>query len=591
MVDRIKVAFDVETTGLDLYIGDRMFTYAWGLVDPTGQPIIYVNREGSDNYLPELQRLFTQSDVLLIGHNILFDLTAVEQMLGKLPGKPRIFDTMVASHILMNDAPGHGLDDCAYRICKYSKDLDKTMERYLNIGYDKAPPDLLRQYQITDIERTLLLYEAYREPIKKFQTEFDNEMDLIWTTKNIMREGVMIRPQVVSDMVQSLYADCKLILAELEQAAGRYVNPNSTRDLPSLLFNELKLPITKRTETGLPSTKKSVLIEIFNDPDLPPKVKKILDLVFKYKSYRHAAPIIASYLKFADKNNKIHTSIKPNQATTNRESSSRPNLQNVSKERVLLNPYPIPARKCFRPEPGFINMHIDYMGQELRLLVHYSEDDEFIRIIREGGDPHGAAAEVYYGAAFTEAAPTHKKTMRSAAKNADFAIPYGASALQTARTLGLPQDEGREAFNRFKKRFPKYCNLQYKYAKQVRQQGYITTAFGRRLYIRPDLAYTGVNALIQGTGAGMVKRAQNWVKPYLEQHLPGEAAIILPIHDELVLKYSRARLPELDRHLRALQKIMTNFSQFTVPMDIEVKLSINNWNDVKEYEQWRQKTE
>jgi DNA polymerase-1 len=354
------------------------------------------------------------------------------------------------------------------------------------------------------------------------------------------------------------------------------------------------MPVLKSTNGGLPSVDKEVLQELMEEHPHP-----VLDMVLRYRSWRRGSSILAGYVKEADEGDIIHPNIRTNGARTGRESCARPNLQNVEKTGVLLNPYPVPARKAFRPRPGYVNFHVDYAGIELRLLVHYSRDPKLIAEIKKpGGDPHLLAAKIFYppmrrveldrfrelpesiqrGIRAWDEKSAEFKTLRGASKNCNFARPYGASWRKMCATLGLPEALGKARCARYEQEFPRLVNLSRDISQEVRATGGVETVFGRWLWVPKDKAYVGTNYLIQGTAAEILKRAQVRVHKMLEELTSGEMRLLLPIHDELIVECPAKRLGDAVEVWRKLREAMIDFPQFSVPLEVEVEIAYVDWS-------------
>jgi len=312
-----------------------------------------------------------------------------------------------------------------------------------------------------------------------------------------------------------------------------------------------------------------------------PEPLPLLDDVIEYRSWTRGQSILASYLDFRDDEGAIHPNIRTCGAVTGREACADPNLQNVEKEGRIRNPFPVPARRCFRPRPGFVNFHADYAGIEMRILIHYSDDPKMLDCLNNGdGDVHSLAAAVFYGRRFTEETDKKKrKSLRDAAKNANFAIPYGASAAKVAATLALPLSDAKVKYGIYKATFPGLAGLSRTIEGWVKRDGFVRTAFGRIIHVPKSKAYIGTNYMVQGTAADILKRAQVRLGPWLERETGGRVRMILPIHDELIIEVPRDMLgvcPELFRGIRR-EMIRDFMPPLKVPLDVEVDYTIRDW--------------
>ena len=601
------LAFDSETTGLELHRGAKMF--AFSTCDWDGNTDVQ-RVDGSPRQQAQglrKLRLLVQSFVMgrciPIFHNAKFDLTAVENFLGeRFAHKIRFFDTHKEAHLLLNDHPSLRLKDLSHQLLRYPRDDERDIRRYLRHGgnYSHVPPPLMDKYQRGDAQRTMLLHRFFYPMIEanpKYLESYRVERDLIPVTMRMERRGVMLHREKCAALRDKLAVDVESVLAQLEAIAGKRINPNKGADIRWLLYHQCRLPVLAWTKkTKLSTTKKEFLLELREEHPHP-----AIDLILQYRSWTGGIARLADWLAIADSDGLIHPSINTCQAITGRESCDHPNLQNVPKTGVLLNPYPIPARAVLRPHPDYILILIDYAGIELRLLVFYSREEELIRLIRKGGDPHALAAEVFYPPlsgverqafpflpttivqGFLACEGKEAGTLRSAAKNTNFAIPYGAQGKKCAATLALPLSLGLRRFEAYRRRFPKLVNLNRDISAQVRAQGCVYTAFGRRIKVPRDEAYIGTNYLIQGTAAEIIKRAQIRVDRYLESATGGEVNLLLPVHDELIIRYPRKRLGDINDITSGIRREMIDFPQFDLPLDVEASVATVDWESKRKF--------
>lgn len=579
------IAYDTETIGLAPHTGDYMFSFS----TCTKEGKTSVHRvDGSKlrriKNRKILDKIWSDKALAKSAHNMKFDLAFTEKELGRSLSGNAIHDTSIMSHILNNHHPGHRLKDLAWELAGVPRDDESVVKKYATGGsnYQSVPEHLMEMYQHRDAERGMLLQLFFYPKIlasKAYREIYEMELDLIWTTLRMEQRGIMLNRKRCGNLISHLEDEVKKTLDDLEAAVGRPFNPDRSIELRRLLFNELNLPVLKRTDkTKVPSTEKEVLMELNEKTGNP-----ILSLIVKYRSYSRGMKILAGYLDCSDSDGIIHPDLHTNGTITGRESCRNPNLQNVSKTGVHLNPYPIPARECFRPRPGYVNFHFDYSGEELRLLAHESGDKKMIDIFRKNKDPHAISAEkIFFGSRFRKAQKKTAKALRDASKNANYAIPYGCNFKRLAEILNIPHDEARRGLKAFRSEYPKLYELNKVTSDEVRANGYVETFFGRRLHLPRNKPYMGVNYRIQGGGGGIIKRAQNRVGKYLKEATGGEVRIILPIHDELIVEYPRKRLKDRNDILPEIISRMTDFPQLKVPLEVEVKISTSDWENLKE---------
>lgn len=603
---RRMIAYDTETTGLRVHAKDVMFAFA--TCDECGKTdVVRMESKGACTRIESLVGAAENGDVVLIMHNAKFDLLFTEKFLGRRFADKIVFhDTQIMSHMLRNDHHGHRLKDLAWELAGVSKDDESAVRRYAKSmedeDYSKVPPEVMREYQIKDVRyRTMplfLFFNAKLQQKQKLSECYEWERDVIVPTMRMEQRGFMIDRAKTAAIRDNMEADARLAMDEVESVYGRRINIGNNGVLRQVLYNEKRMPVIARTaKTQLPSIEKEVLEELYSMTKDP-----LLRLAVRYGSRRRGTSMLQSYLDLADENGVIHPSIRTLGAVTGRESCSDPNLQNVEKEGRLKNPFPTPARRCFRPRPGFVNFHVDYSGIELRLLVHYSKDPELVaEVSKPDGDPHLLAGRIFYPpfteeerrkykdfcaghptiAAGIDAFPPDSdewNALRDPAKGTNFAVPYGAGWQKAAVTLGLPLELGQYRFEKYRNRFPNLCRMTQDVSDLVRSTGGVSTQFGRFLHVPKTKAYIGTNYLIQGTAAEILKRAQVRVHRYLEDATGGECGLLLPIHDELVIEWPRSRLGEAKHCWRKIRELMIDFPQFDVPLDVKVDVSTVDWS-------------
>ncbi len=580
------IAFDTETDGLFVHRGDRMFTYSTS--DEKFNTTVVDERTSSHADLVRgTERVFDGSHEIIM-QNAKFDLPMAENLLGReLRGKVRVHETMACDHILDNLAPSRKLEDIAWRRFGCPKEQDDATDPYLSddMGLLSCPPCVLDPYQRADAKRPMLIFLALHPEIVKlgYQEPYDMECQLVWTTMSMEKRGIMVSRPRVSRMKRWLTRESTAALEEWRALTGDRGTPQG-KNVPVVL-ERCGFVLKKKTAHGNKSTDKYVILALREYTYEGSKERRVLDAILRYRSYSPGGTTIQGYADAADEDGVVHPSIHQfGAARTGRESCQDPNLQNVSKETTLRNPYPIPARRVFRPKPGFVNFHIDYAGIEARLLAHYSGDPDLqAAFTTPGRDFHSEFAELIYAEEWAFAGPEKRKSLRAAAKNCDFGLAYGARLPKFAATAGLVGPDAHAAHKRCRARFPSYCNMSQRFIKEVKANGCIHTLHGRRLWVPRGQPYVGANYTMQGSAAGILKRAQIRVDDYLRTATSGEAGLILPIHDELVVEWPEKRLGEALGCLREIRELMIDFPQCSVPLEIEVELSRTSWADVEAY--------
>lgn len=567
------ISFDCETTGLRRLRGAKMFAFS----TCTEQGVRSIYRfDSSRNSYRALKSVWGDSRFAKVAHNMKFDLGFSEDALGAQQDKAVIHCTHIMSNIMRNDHPSHKLGDLAWALGKFPRTSDRAIKEYTRDGrtYDAIPKHVMDKYQADDAERCMLLFLLWwplLKPQLKRRFIYDVEIELLRVTMRMEERGVMIDRARSNDLLKELAEKAEALRYQLEREAWLGFNPGSADQVRRFLFKKLSLPISKRTPSGRASADKYVLMHLWGETK-----NDGLGRILNYRSCIKGISDITGYHEAASSEDIIHTSVKTIAAITGRQSSSSPNLMALSKEQVLLNPFPVPARRCFRPRPGFLNYLVDYSGIELRLATHKSQDAQMLQVFRDGKDPHREAALEFYG---HDVDITHNR--RNAAKNAHYGIIYGAALPKLAQTLGLDAQAAGPGMNRYAKRFPKLCRLAYRMSNEVRQCGFVTTEFGRRLYVNSDKAYIGVNYYIQGTAADILKIAEVRLHKYFAS-LGCGFHLLLPVHDEIIFEAPYAALDDMPPILRKVRELMTDFPRLTVPMGVDINVAVDTWNTKRE---------
>lgn len=397
------------------------------------------------------------------------------------------------------------------------------------------------------------------------------EQPLIFTLADMELAGIALDGVALAEYGQKL----QIRLTELEQSiyqqAGETFNINSPKQLGVILFEKMGMPNGKKTKTGY-STAADVLEGLAVDY---PFVADILE-------YRQLAKLKSTYADglahciAAD--GRVHSSFQQTVTATGRISSTEPNLQNIP-IRMELGKL---IRKVFYPKQGYVFVDADYSQIELRVLSHMSEDENLIQAFLQGQDIHRSTASLVFDTPFDEVTDLQRRN----AKAVNFGIVYGISAFGLSRDLGISKKEAQQYIDDYFRAYPRMKEFIDSLVAQGREQGYVTTMFGRIRPI-PELSSSNfmqrqfgeriaMNSPIQGTAADIIKIAMVRVHDRLQQE--GLASqLLLQVHDELLIE---AKEDELDRVKAILEQEMQNAAQLSVPLDIDMHTG-NTWYDAK----------
>ena len=562
-------AIDYETDGLSPYHGAKAFAYV--LTDcNTGDTEVY--RKDSSCFLSKLKEVWGDCETAKVAHNLKFELKFTNHIGLNVNGT--LHDTMIM-HQLLDNLGRHGLDKVAKQYaavedCLRWDKIDNKLSKAVKIygSWEKVPVEIMDEYQRIDGERTALVFMTLYPLIqadKGLLNEYNMEIDLIKTTARMEDRGILLAKNEAVALKDRMQKEVESINVG--------VNLSSPKQLIELLYTQKKLPILKRTKTGAPSTDNEVL-EQLNDP--------VVDSILKHRSFTKGVAMVDSYLESVNSQDIIHPNINTNHAATGRESSSNPNMQNISKDSTIYK-YAVPARCCFRARPGHVWFLKDYSSVEMRLGVQGTKSKRLIELISNDFDFHDATAKAFFKDRYTNATGPLKKDLRGKAKNVRFAMFYGAGIGLVCKMLGLPADEVKKGMDEDKQQFPEIYDFMHSCTRFAEKNGYIETFFGRRLRVPEDRPYVATDYCIQGSAAGVLKRAQIRVDEYLRFKTKDAVRLLLPVHDELIIEFPRTLFEYKEEILNDIDRIMCTFKEITVPMKVETEYTTTLWSKAVDY--------
>jgi DNA polymerase I len=399
------------------------------------------------------------------------------------------------------------------------------------------------------------------------------EMPLLRVLVDMEWEGITIDRALFQRLSGELGGDLRRLEQEITRSAGTDVNLNSPRQLASILFEKLELPVLKKTKSG-PSTDADVLEQLAAmGHELPQLILDYRELQKLKSTYVDTLPV-----RINRKTGRIHTSFNQAGAATGRLSSAEPNLQNIP----IRTPRGEAIRGGFVPRAGWVFLVADYSQIELRIMAHLSGDTAFIEAFRQGGDIHRQTAALIFNVPVEDVTPE----MRARAKTINFATIYGQGAFALSRQLGISLDDAKGFISRYFERFSGVRAFLDGQIALARHQGYVETLFKRRRYI-PELkernfslrAYgerNAQNSPLQGSAADLIKLAMVRIHQAIQDRkLAGR--MLLQVHDELIFEVPPEEvevMTELVRHH------MENVVQLQVPLVVDIGIG-PNWLDAK----------
>ena len=525
--------------------------------------------------LVALAPLFADPDKKKVGQHGKYDLHVLRRHGIEVAGYAD--DTMLESFVLNSGSSRHDMDSLAKRYLGYDtiKYEDVAGKGAKQILFSQVALDDATRYAAEDSDITLRLHRTLSERLAQepaLQGVYrEIEMPLVQVLERIEANGVMI--DAVELRRQS--ADLgKRMLAAQQQAtelAGRTFNLDSPKQLCALLFEELKLPVMVKTPSGQPSTNEEALAAIADLHELPKVILEYRGLAKLRSTYTDKLPEMVNR-----DTGRVHTSYHQAGAATGRLSSSDPNLQNIP----IRTEDGRRIRKAFVAPPGRKLVACDYSQIELRIMAHLSEDPGLVRAFESGVDVHKATAAEVFGRTLEEVTGNERR----AAKAINFGLMYGMSAFGLARQLGIGRGEAQDYIALYFNRYPGVRDYMERTRQQAREQGYVETVFGRRLYLdyinkgtqgqRAGAERAAINAPMQGTAADIIKRAMIAVDAWLIDQ--DEAAhMMMQVHDELVFEIREDRIEAVSAGIR---ERMAAAAELSVPLVVDIGAG-TNWDE------------
>ncbi|MCC7412462.1 MAG: DNA polymerase I [Gammaproteobacteria bacterium] len=574
-------AFDTETTSLD-YVNAEIVGVSFA-VEPGKAAYVPVAHDcpgapaqlARELVLERLRPLLQDPARPKVGQNLKYDMSVLANHGIELEGIA--FDTMLESYVLDSTATRHDMDSLAlkYLGVRTIHFEDVAGKGASQIPFNEVPVAAATPYAAEDADITLQLHRRLWPRLAGepgLRSLFETiEMPLVPVLSRVERNGVLIDPGMLSQHGEELGGR----LAELEQQAhalaGSVFNIGSPKQIQEVLFDRLGLPVLEKTPKGQPSTAESVLEQLALDYPLPRLILEYRGLAKLKSTYADKLP-----LQVNSHTGRVHTSYHQAVAATGRLSSSDPNLQNIP----VRTPEGRRIRQAFIAPPGHRLVAADYSQIELRIMAHLSADPRLLAAFAGGEDVHRQTAAEVFGVG-----PEQVSTaQRRAAKAINFGLMYGMSAFGLARQLGIDRAAAQQYVELYFSRYPGVKEFMEATRVRAREQGYVETLYGRRLYLpeinsrnNPRRQYaerTAINAPMQGSAADIIKRAMITVDAWLREQAVG-ARLIMQVHDELVFEVAEAAVEQV---VAQVPRIMAAAAALAVPLVVDVGVGAN-WDE------------
>lgn len=573
-------AVDTETTSLNAVDADLVgLSFSWE--KNTGY---YLPVRGLGDCLPieatldALRPIMTDPAIKKVGQNIKYDWIILAEH--GLPVAGVAFDTMIASFVLDSSRRSHSMDALARELLGFDpipiKDLIGKGKN--QIGFDSVETTRACEYSAEDADVTWQLSEIFRQQLSGSELEslfHETEMPLVEVLAAMETEGVRLDTDVLAKMSNELADRLTELTRQIYRHAQHEFNIDSPKQLANVLFDELDLPVVRKTKTGR-STDAETLETLTwqTDHPVPKLVKEYRELTKLKGTYVDTLPEMIS-----ERTGRIHASFNQTAAITGRLSSSDPNLQNIPIRTDLGRQ----IRKAFvARDHDHVLVTADYSQIELRILAHFCQDEALMHAFAEDRDIHQFVASQVFGVPLAEV----NREQRSKAKAVNFGIIYGQTAYGLSRSTGMPVGEAQGFIDMYFMRYPGISMFIDKVVVDAKRSGYVKTILGRRRTIldiasrnknaRAQAERLAINTVIQGSAADLIKRAMITIhRKIIDEHRP--TRMLIQVHDELVFDVKHdavAAEAEFIRHE------MANALPLTVPIKVDIAWG-NNWLEGK----------
>jgi len=575
------MAFDTETDSLDYMQANLVgMSFSVQAGEAAYLPIAH-NYEGApkqlslQDVLSEIGTLLKDPKIAKVGHNLKYDQSVLARHDIELNGIQH--DTMLESYVVNSTGSRHDLDTLCELHLGHSniKFEDVAGKGAKQITFNHVPLDVALDYAAEDADMSLQLHQHFWPQLSKLKKQkalyHDIEIPMLSVLSRLECNGVLIDVQLLEKQGKELARKVNKLEKQAHELIGEEFNLDSPKQLQKILFEQLQLPIIRKTPKGQPSTAEDVLQELAHDYEFP-------QMILNYRSLKKLKTTYVDKLpkQVCQATGRIHTSYHQAVASTGRLSSTDPNLQNI----------PIRTEEGRRIRQAFIadNKHVllaaDYSQIELRIMAHLSKDPRLLQAFEQGEDVHSATAAEVFGNTGGEVS----KDQRRAAKAINFGLIYGMSAFGLGKQLGVTRGEAQSYIDLYFDRYPGVKTYMDETRELAHEQGYVETIFGRRLYLpeinarnaqrRQYAERTAINAPMQGSAADIIKRAMIAIDGWIsESDLP--VTMIMQVHDELVFELDQKVIDTVKQNIVSR---MVAAADLSVPLVVDANIG-GNWDE------------
>ncbi len=586
------VAFDTETTSLDAMQAEIVgFSLAWAPGEAVYVPLAHRSGDGDllgggavEDQIPLAEALslvrplLEDPAVLKVGQNVKYDWMIFHRLGIRVAP---FDDTMLLSYALDAGRNGHGMDELSEVLLGHKpisfKEVAGSGKSFL--GFDRVPIDRATEYAAEDADVTLRLWHVLKPRLAadRVTTVYETlERPLVEVLARMEERGIEVSRQILARLSGEFAQGMGRLEAEIHELAGGPFNVGSPKQMGDILFGRMGLPGAKKTKTGAWATGADVLEELAQaGHELPRRILEWRQLSKLKSTYTDALPGFMH-----PETGRVHTCFSMASTTTGRLSSSDPNLQNIP----IRTEEGRRIRTAFVAPPGRRLLSADYSQIELRVLAHVADIPQLKRAFADGIDIHAMTASEMFNTPVEGMDPA----VRRRAKAINFGIIYGISAFGLANQLGIPREEAGDYIKRYFQRFPGIRDYMEATRKAARENGYVTTIFGRKAHypdisspnpsMRAFMERAAINAPIQGSAADIIRRAMIRMEAALEAAGLG-ALLLLQVHDELVFEVAEE---EVEATIPVVRKVMESAADpavaLTVPLAVDARAAAN-WDE------------
>jgi len=528
-----------------------------------------------DAVLGAMRGFLEDPDRKKVGHHLKYDAHIFARYGIRLRGMA--FDSMLESYVLNSVATRHDMDSVAgyYLNVDTIHYEDVAGKGAKQLTFNQVDLEQAAAYAAEDADITLKLHRHLWSEIEKvpsLKAVYETIEQPLVPVLFVMEEtGVLLDRAMLKKQSGELAGSMAALERQAHELAGGPFNLGSPKQLQEILFGTLGLPVIRKTPGGQPSTAEDVLAELAGEYDLPRVILEYRGVAKLKSTYTDKLP---EQISAAD--GRIHTSYHQAVAATGRLSSTDPNLQNIP----IRTPEGRRIRQAFVPPDGSVLLAADYSQIELRIMAHLSGDEGLLNAFRDDMDIHASTAAEVFELEPDAVTADHRR----AAKAINFGLMYGMSAFGLGKQLGISRGQAQEYVDLYFDRYPGVRRFMDDTREQARQQGWVETVFGRRLYLpeindrnmqrRQYAERSAINAPMQGTAADIIKRAMISVQDWLERD-KAPARMIMQVHDELVLEVEEGAAGEVRE---ALVRHMAAAAELSVPLKVDAGTGAN-WDE------------